>query len=98
MMDWEHVGREPEPGSYVAAKLNRLRLDQLQAITAKHYDIEEWREATSSIAEGRLRLTEDILRRYPHLSRRELETQSVSCVARRRSLTTAAHDDITRTI
>jgi hypothetical protein len=82
VLDWNHISGEPEPGSYIATNLNRLRLDDVRAVTERYYDIDEWRESLSSESEGILRLTDLILRRHPHLTRRDLETQSVYCVAR----------------
>ena len=84
VIDWAHLDGAPEPGSYVATKLNRIRLDELRTITENYYVIEEWDESLSNESEGWLRLTEDVLRRHPGFTRRELGTQSVFCVARRR--------------
>jgi SAM-dependent methyltransferase len=89
VIDWEHIAREPEPGSYAATHLNRIQLDHLRIVTERYYVVDEWREMVSSVSEGRMRLTPEILRRHASFSRRELETQSVYCVARRSSSSVA---------
>ena len=80
-VDWAHVGFDPPPGHYLREHLNRIRLDDLRAVTERHFRILSWHEDASLPRVGGLRLTPAIMARYPHLSERELRTQTVFCVA-----------------
>ena len=82
-VDWAHVGFDPPPGHYVREHLNRIRLDELRALTERHFRVLTWREEASLPKVGGDRLTPAIVARYPHLSERELRTQTVTCVAAR---------------
>jgi SAM-dependent methyltransferase len=84
VVDWGHLAPDEELSSYFATRVNRITLDELRALTERHYSIEEWREKLSNATEGGGRLTDDILLRHPTFTRRDLETQSVYCVARKR--------------
>ena len=86
VVDWAHLDADTdaELRSYLATRVNRITLDQLRALTEQHYAIEEWDEALSNEEQGRGRLTPEILARHPAMTRRDLETQSVYCVARKR--------------
>ena len=80
-VDWAHVGFDPPPGHYLREHLNRIRLDELRVVTERHFRILSWREDASLPQVGGLRLAPAIMARYPHLSERELRTQTVFCVA-----------------
>jgi SAM-dependent methyltransferase len=80
-LDWNHLRYKPAPHEYVACKLNRIRLDDLQALTGRFFRIERWVENPSDSKHGESRLTPEILRSFPEYTERELLTQSVHCVA-----------------
>jgi SAM-dependent methyltransferase len=83
-MDWAHIRFVPSDDHYFLRGLNKLRLDELRAITERHYDIEEWKEIPSRRSAGGERLTDEIVERFPELTRRDLDIHNVFCVARRR--------------
>ena len=63
-------------------KLNRLRLDEVRAITGQHFEIEKERTTPSTLNQGAGRLTEAIRARHPALTAADFNTQSLFCVAR----------------
>ena len=83
-LDWAHLGYRPEPDEYVARHLNRIRLDELRALTEKSFEIEIWDERLSDPGRGAGRLTAEIRAHHPEVSVRELTTQGVLCCARLR--------------
>jgi SAM-dependent methyltransferase len=83
-VDWAHLSYEPRPDEYVARGLNRIRLDDLRALTERHFAVETWQELASDSKRGGGRLTADILRRHPQYTERELSIHNVYCLARRR--------------
>lgn len=85
MMDWAHVDFDPEPEHYIARGLNRIRLDDILALTAKYFEIEQADEVLSRADTGLGRLTDKIRKRHPHLTDRDFETQNLLCVARLKS-------------
>lgn len=85
VVDWAHLDPGSESLGYLATGLNRIRLDELRELTEEFYLIDKWQESLSNDWEGRLRLSAGILRRHPKFTRRELETQSIFCIARPRS-------------
>ena len=82
MMDWAHIAFDPPPEHYIARSLNRVRLDELIALTEKYFDIEIAEETLSGSDDGALRITDRIRNRYPHLTDRDLLTQNLRCIAR----------------
>lgn len=76
--DWNHLTFDPPAGHYFTRGLNKVRLDELKALTAKHFDIETWDEIENDYG----RLSNEILARNPGYSRRELAVSNVFCVAR----------------
>ncbi len=85
VMDWAHLRPDAELDSHLSTRVNRITLDDLRSLTERHFEIAEWHEQLSNDTEGRLRLTQEILIAYAPRTRRELETQSVYCVARKRA-------------
>ena len=85
MMDWGHVGYEPEPEHYIARGLNRIKLDDILALTAKYFDIVTADEVLSRPETGLGRLTDTVRQRHPDLTDRDFETQNLFCVARSKS-------------
>jgi SAM-dependent methyltransferase len=83
-IDWAHLSTPHAPDSYVMTKLNRLKLDEVRAITAKCFDIEIWRPTASTPDQGASRLTPAIRARHPELTGADFTTQNVFVVARRR--------------
>ena len=84
VMDWAHLHPDAELDSHFATRVNRITLDHLRSLTERHFEIAEWHEQLSNETEGRSRLTQEILIANAPRTRRELETQSVYCVARKR--------------
>lgn len=80
-LDWNHLLFDPPEGHYFRRALNRIRLDDLKALTEKYFEIEEWREKRDSFG----RLTDDIRQRLPQYTERELTTNKVFCVAKPRA-------------
>jgi SAM-dependent methyltransferase len=81
MVDWGHVEYDPAPDHYVARGLNRIRLDDILALTERWFVIETREEKPSRPETGLGRLTDAIRRRYPYLTDRDFETQNLLCVA-----------------
>jgi SAM-dependent methyltransferase len=82
VIDWAHLNPDAELSAHFATRVNRITLDELRALTDRLFVVEEWRETLSNETEGRLRLTAEIMQQQHRFTRRELETQSVYCVAR----------------
>lgn len=84
--DWRHIDLVPDlpPDHMYLTQLNRIRLDELRAITEKHFEIQRWDEIPSSPA-TLARLTPEILDRVrqtiPDLTERDLSVNAVLCVA-----------------
>ncbi|ABD56580.1 Methyltransferase type 12 [Jannaschia sp. CCS1] len=81
MVDWGHVEYEPTPDHYIARGLNRIRLDDLIALTERFFDIEVCEERPSRPETGLGRLTDEIRQKYPYLKDRDFETQNLFCIA-----------------
>ncbi|WP_183097643.1 methyltransferase [Nocardioides pelophilus] len=85
--DWRHIDLLPDlpPGHRYLTGLNRIRLDELRAITERYFDIERWDEIPSSAATLD-RFTPEILdrvrRTIPDLTERDLVVHAVLAVAR----------------
>ena len=84
VVDWAHLHPDAELDARLSTRVNRITLDDLRSVTERHFEIDEWHEQLSNETEGRSRLTEEILIANAPRTRRELETQSVYCVARKR--------------
>ncbi len=80
--DWNHLAAVLPPDHYAMTKLNRLRLDQVRAITEEHFTIESARLFPSTPNQGAGRLTDAIRARHPELNETDFTTQSLFCVAR----------------
>jgi SAM-dependent methyltransferase len=80
--DWAHLTGTHPPDHYVMTKLNRLRLEEVRAITGQHFEIELERTTPSTPNQGAGRLTEAIRARHPALTAADFTTQSLFCVAR----------------
>ena len=89
VVDWRHLEPDEELDAHLATRVNRISLDDLRALTDRHFVIAVWEEKLSNDTEGRSRLTPGILMQHPSRTRRDLETQSVYCVARKRQPTSA---------
>ncbi|MEZ5912988.1 MAG: methyltransferase domain-containing protein [Paracoccaceae bacterium] len=83
LADWGHVSFDPPAGHYIARSLNRIRLDDLLALTARHFDIEIAEETRSSETTGLGRLTPAIRARHSGLGERDFTVQNLFCVARK---------------
>lgn len=82
MVDWGHVDYDPSPDHYIARGLNRIRLDDLIALTERLFDVEIIEERPSRPETGLGRLTDEVRQRYPHLEDRDFETQNLFCIAK----------------
>ena len=80
--DWAHLDGTHPPDHYVMTKLNRLRLEEVRAITGQHFEIELERTTPSTPNQGAGRLTGAIHARHPDLTAADFTTQSLFCVAR----------------
>lgn len=84
-VDWAHIRFQAPEGHYLHYGLNKITLDALKALTERNFEIEIWDEIRSTRNVGGGRLTEDIVARFPELTRRELEVHNVFCVARKKA-------------
>ena len=85
-MDWNHLQMDPEKkAAFLKSQVNRIRLDDLRALTEKYFRIETWSEHEIDSRRGAGRLSGEIRARYPQLTVRELTTQGVFCRAWRSS-------------
>lgn len=85
-VDWAHLTTPHAADSYVMTKLNRLRMDEVRAITEKLFEIEIWRPTASTEDQGVKRLTPEIRARHPELSEADFTTQNIFVVAKRREV------------
>jgi len=87
--DWRHINAVDglDDDHYIKTNLNRVRLDELRAVTERYFDIVRWDEIPSSDA-TLARLTPDVLDRVreavPDISERDLSVNAVLGVARPR--------------
>lgn len=81
-MDWRHVLFDPPEDHLFRRWLNRIRLDELKAVTGKHFSIQKWQEIEDK--DGRVRLTDAIRQELHAYSERELTTAKVLCIAHKR--------------
>lgn len=92
--DWRHIDAVPglPDDHYFHTHLNRVRLNEIRAITEKHFDVIVWEERPSS-QETLARLTPQILDRVrktvPDITEQELSTNVVYCVAKAKPATLA---------
>jgi SAM-dependent methyltransferase len=84
VVDWAHVRFDPVRHEWIGRTQNRIRLDELRALTERHFTIERWEENESDPAHGIHRLTPEILTRYPEFQRRDLAVKAVFVVAQKR--------------
>ena len=82
VIDWGHLDPDDELRGYLSTRVNPITIDELREVTRQRYGIEQWKEIRSDEAAGGTRLTAGILQRHAPLTRRDLETQSIYCVAR----------------
>lgn len=69
VLDWRHIEivENLPDDHYFKTKLNRVRLDEIRAITEKYFDIIEWNELPSNKATLN-RLTPEVIRRIKNCS------------------------------
>lgn len=79
-LDWRHITFDAPEDHYFHSGLNKIRLDDLKALTEKYFKIIEWRERM----DDRGRLTQEIRNRLSQYSERELATDKVFCLALKR--------------
>ena len=88
--DWRHIDALPDlpDDHYLMTNLNRVRLDELRALTDRYFDVVRWDEIPSSDA-TLARLTPEVLERVrgvvPDLTERELSVNAVFAVAHLRA-------------
>ena len=95
-VDWAHIRFEAPADHYFHRGLNKIRLDDLKALVERYYDIEVWEEIPSNERNGGKRLTNEIVARFPELSRRELAVHNVFCIAKRKREIASSRRDILR--
>lgn len=83
LVDWGHIEFDPPPGHYIARGLNRVRLDDLIALTERYFTIVQKEEFPSTSKTGIDRLTDDIRARHLDYSRRDLTIKNLLCVAQK---------------
>jgi SAM-dependent methyltransferase len=81
VMDWNHLSFDPPVKHYIRRGLNKIRLDELKALTSRFFDIEIWHEIKQTTKEGADRFSPDVLARHPEYTERELTIKNVLCVA-----------------
>ena len=84
VMDWAHIRLDAPADHYIRRGLNKIKLDELRALVERDYDLEIWKEIPSDKRNGGGRLTEEILAKFPELTRRDLSIHNVYCVAKRK--------------
>lgn len=83
-LDWAHLTTDHAPDSYVMNKLNRLRMDEVRAITERRFRIQVWQPTASTPEQGATRLTDAIRARHPGLADADFTTQNIFVVAQRK--------------
>lgn len=87
MADWNHIviADDMPEDHYFNTNLNRIRLDEMKAVTEKYYDIVTWLEM-KSLPPVLERLTDKVWEKLhsfdPTLSKRDLLVSTVLCVAK----------------
>jgi SAM-dependent methyltransferase len=81
-VDWAHLDFEPPEDHVIRRSLNRIRLDELKAMTRRHYEIDVWDEQRADLNHGAGRLTPMVKARHPGYSEREMLVHHVFCIAR----------------
>jgi len=85
-LDWNHLELDPETEALLSRKLNRIRLDEIRALTERYFEVDSWQEIPSGPDRGAGRLTDEIRRRFPQCTDRDFTTQNVLCRARKRAV------------
>jgi SAM-dependent methyltransferase len=83
-IDWAHIRYDAPDGHFFHRGLNKIRLEKLRELVERYYDIKIWDEIPSNERDGGLRLTDEIVARFPELTRRELLVHNVFCIAKRK--------------
>lgn len=81
LMDWNHIGWDAPSDHYIANRLNRVRLDALTEAIERYFHIETLEDRLSKPKTGAGRLTDAVRKRYPDLTDRDFEVQSILCAA-----------------
>lgn len=81
--DWAHIGLTPPNDHPLSTQLNRIRLNDLRAVTEQHFEIVEWTPIEDSKG-VKARLTPAIEKASKGFSRDELLTSQVICLAEKR--------------
>ena len=84
VVDWAHVRFDATVHAWIGRTQNRIRLDELRALTERHFAIERWEETDSPPEQGIARLTPEIVAAHPEFSRRELAVKCAFVVAAKR--------------
>ena len=80
-VDWGHVALAETHTDELSQSLNKIRMDDLRRLTEKYFAIENWEEIPSKREQGRARLNDEILHKYPNYQKREFIIQNVLCIA-----------------
>jgi SAM-dependent methyltransferase len=81
--DWRHVDYEAPEGHPFRTNLNRIRLDDLRAVTEKFFVLDRW-ELVPEKKNVVVRLTPEIEARLSQYRREELLTKHAICFGRKR--------------
>lgn len=81
-IDWEHLKLADSRSDILSKKLNKIRLQDLRRLTKKYFTILDWQEIRTDPGRGSLRLTGEILRKYPQYKKKEFLIQNVICLAK----------------
>jgi len=85
VVDWAHVEFDAPAAHYISRGLNRLRLHEVEEVTARYFDVEMSQDMPSGPREGAGRLTGKIMGKYPYLAERDFEVQNLLCIAQVRT-------------
>lgn len=85
-VDWSHLTFNAPADHYTVTKLNRIRLDDLKILTEKYFNIDKWEEESIDEKRGASRYSEEIHIRNSKYTERELTTQGVICIGRKKNL------------
>jgi SAM-dependent methyltransferase len=93
-LDWAHIRWTPPEDHYFWRGLNKIKLDQLKTLVESHFEIKVWDEIPSNARNGGKRLTNEIVARFPELTRRDLAIHNAFCIAQRKEGISSTRRDI----
>lgn len=82
LVDWNHIGWDAPPDHYISRMLNKAKLDDVTGAIERYFIIDSHSEMKLESETGLGRLTDAIRMRYPGLTDRDFETQSIFITGR----------------